>query len=267
LAKATGDWELILSWCILAAQQETNGNSLLGLLVDAVTEEDNKYFAKWINQWLDSTFGLCSSTGPQGNMGVAGIAHPHDPMQVSTMMATEVGKGVALGLRAVGHLQRDTLQLGGGYEADTGKGYTKDDIVAILGFAGVYSGNSLPDIWELFNATKGKNIDAYRCHLFTRMKSYTYDWRIQINTSVYLEQENIKAIVELHFNPGEGVAHLALASKGLSILACRARTTQETEHVRKHEQALSATEKTRQLKDLLLSPKGPRKPQRITSGS
>ena len=30
------------------------------------------------------------------------------------MMATEVGKGVALGLRAMGHLQRDPSQPGGG---------------------------------------------------------------------------------------------------------------------------------------------------------
>jgi hypothetical protein len=139
---------------------------------------------------------------------------------------------------------------------DTSKGYTKDDIAAIMGFEGVYSGNSLPDIWELFSATKGKNINAYRRHLFARMKNYAYDRRIQIGTSIYLEQETIKAIVELRFNPGEGVAHLALASKGLSILACWARITQEMERVRKHEQALSATEKTRNLEDLLRLLKG-----------
>ncbi len=107
--------------------------------------------------------------------------------------------------------------------------------MAIMGFTGVYSGNNLPDIWELFNATKGKNIDAYRRHLFARMKNYAYDCCIQINTSIYLEQETIKAIAELRFNLGEGVVHLALASKGLSILACQAHTTQETERVRKHE--------------------------------
>jgi hypothetical protein len=88
------------------------------------------------------------------------------------------------------------------------------------------------------------------------MKIYAYDRRIQIDTSIYLEQETIKAIVELRFNPGEGVAHLASASKGLSILTCRARTTQETERVREHEQALSATEKTRNLEDLLRLSKG-----------
>ncbi len=104
---------------------------------------------------------------------------------------------------------------------EANKGYTKDDIATIMGFAGVYNGHSLPDIWELFNATKGKKIDAYRRHLYARMKQYAYDRRIQIDTSIYLEQETIKAIVELQFNPGEGVAHLASASKGLSTLACR----------------------------------------------
>jgi hypothetical protein len=139
---------------------------------------------------------------------------------------------------------------------EANKGYTKEDIATIMGFAGVYNGHSLPDIWELFIATKGKKIDAYRRHLYARMKQYAYDRRIQINTSIYFEQETIQAIVKLRFNPGEGVAHLALASKGLSILACRARTTQETERVREQEKALSATEKTRLLDDLLRLPKG-----------
>ena len=90
-----------------------------------------------------------------------------------------------------------------------------------MGFAGTYRGSDLPDIWALFNATKGKNTDAYRRHLFARMKQWAYDRRIQIDQSIYLEQETVKAIVELRFNPGEGVAHLASASKGLTILACR----------------------------------------------
>jgi hypothetical protein len=64
---------------------------------------------------------------------------------------------------------------GGGYKAESNKGYTKDDITAIMGFARVYNGHNLPDIWELFNNTKGKNIDAYQCHLFARIKQYAYD--------------------------------------------------------------------------------------------
>jgi hypothetical protein len=75
-----------------------------------------------------------------------GGANPHDAMQVSAMMATKVGKGVALGLQAMGQLQRDPSQLGGGgYKGDT-KGYTKDDIAALMGSAGVYNGHNFPDI-------------------------------------------------------------------------------------------------------------------------
>ncbi len=42
----TGEWELILSWCVLAAQQKESGSSLLALSVEAVTEGDDEYFAK-----------------------------------------------------------------------------------------------------------------------------------------------------------------------------------------------------------------------------
>ena len=89
------------------------------------------------------------------------------------------------------------------------------------------------------------------------MKQWAYDCWIQIDQSIYLEQETVKAIVELRFNPGKGVAHLASASKGLTILTCRARTMAETERVRKQEHALSATENTHQLEDLLHFTKGP----------
>ncbi len=56
--------------------------------------------------------------------------------------------------------------------------------------------------------------------------------------------------MELRFNPGERVAHIASASKGLSILACRSRTKTETECIWEQEQAVLATENTRQLDDL-----------------
>ncbi len=37
------------------------------------------------------------------------------------------------------------------------------------------------------------------------MKQWAYNCRIQINMSIYLEQETVKAIVELIFNPREGM--------------------------------------------------------------
>jgi hypothetical protein len=53
-----------------------------------------------------------------------------------------------------------------------------------------------------------------------RMNRWSYDRRIPIDMSVYLKGTTIKAMIELKFNPGEGVAHLSSADKGLSIMAC-----------------------------------------------
>jgi hypothetical protein len=44
--KASNDWQLVLSWCLLAAQQDVNRNSHLRLPVDAVTKGDGDYFEK-----------------------------------------------------------------------------------------------------------------------------------------------------------------------------------------------------------------------------
>jgi hypothetical protein len=47
--KAGDDWQLVLSWCFLAGQQDANGNSYLGVPVDAVTEGDDEDFERWID--------------------------------------------------------------------------------------------------------------------------------------------------------------------------------------------------------------------------
>ena len=40
------DWELVLSWCLMAAQRRTGGNSHLSLAVEAVTEGSDEYFVR-----------------------------------------------------------------------------------------------------------------------------------------------------------------------------------------------------------------------------
>jgi hypothetical protein len=88
------------------------------------------------------------------------------------------------------------------------------------------------------------------------MKQWAYDRRIEINKSIYLKQDTIKAIVDLKFNPSEGVLHLSSASKGLSILTCRARTSAGMERIQEHEHAMAAAEDTHQLDELLRPSKG-----------
>jgi hypothetical protein len=53
------------------------------------------------------------------------------------------------------------------------------------------------------------------------MTDWSYQRRIPIDTGVFLDVDLVKAIMELKFNPGKGVAHLNSAANGLhSSLPC-----------------------------------------------
>jgi hypothetical protein len=83
-----------------------------------------------------------------------------------------------------------------------------------MGFSHVKRGGDLQDIWTYFQTSKGKNLDVCRRQLMARMSRWAHERRIAIDNSVYIEGTTIKAIIELKFNPGEGVAHLSSADKG-----------------------------------------------------
>jgi hypothetical protein len=126
----------------------------------------------------------------------------------------------------------------------------------LIGFSHVTKGEQLQDIWSYFQAAGTKNLDICRRQLMARMTRWARERHIPIDSSIYLEGTTIKAIMELKFNPGDGVAHLSSADKGLTIMACRSRTSAETERICKREEALSATKQTRQLDELLRLSKG-----------
>ncbi len=88
------------------------------------------------------------------------------------------------------------------------------------------------------------------------MKHWSYDHRIPIVTSIYLEGKRIKAIVKLKFYPGEGVVHILSASKGLSIMSCQGCMSTKTKHIRKQEETIAAMENTSQVDELLRLSKG-----------
>jgi hypothetical protein len=73
---------------------------------------------------------------------------------------------------------------------------------------------------------------------------YGYNRQIR-DTGICLEQNTMKSILELQFNLGEGVAHLQFATKGPSILDCRAWASHKTKEIKEQELALNVMEKTR----------------------
>ncbi len=60
--KALDVWDLILSWCLMADQQDTKGTSLLALSVDVVAEGNDAYFGCWIDNRLDLTLKPCPTS-------------------------------------------------------------------------------------------------------------------------------------------------------------------------------------------------------------
>jgi hypothetical protein len=124
-----------------------------------------------------------------------------------------------------------------------------------MAFSGIEDPQDCQVIWTIF-AEKKKNVDACRRYLMKGMTDYAYNHRILIDGGIYLEQDTMKAILELHFNPGEGIAYVQSAAKGLSLLCCRSRSNNETEEIKERELALNATEQTRQFEDYVKYVKG-----------
>ncbi len=112
-------------------------------------------------------------------------------------------------MRALGPLKPLTGNQGGVTEADSKQMYGEDDIAALMGFSHVQKGSNLQDIWTSFQSTLGKNLDMCRQQIMAHMNRWSHDHQIPIHMSVYLEGTTIKVIMELKFNPGEGVVHMS----------------------------------------------------------
>ena len=66
----------------------------------------------------------------------------------------------------------------------------------------------------------------------------------------------MKSILDLCFNPGDGIAYLQSAAKGLLLLCCCSRPNNETVDIKGRELALNATEQSRQFKEYVKYVKG-----------
>jgi hypothetical protein len=190
-------WKLVIMWCVMAAQADKNGDSIVAFAVKAVTENNNPYFGQWMENHLDGTMG--KQPAVHGAMGETGVV---TPVQDTAQFAAELGKGVAMGLHVLGPFKLSSLTQGGGADSDSKQGYGEEDITALMGFSHVKKGSELQDIWTYFHTMRSKNIDLCRRQLMARMNRWAHNRHMPIDSSVYLEGTTIKAIMELKFNPG-----------------------------------------------------------------
>ncbi len=93
--------------------------------------------------------------------------------------------------------------------------------------------------------------DTYRNIILDNMKKWAWDNRRDINKGVYLKKKTIDSIISLRFNIGGCVAQYTMAKQGISILAFRACSMQETETLKAQELAKERTVATRSYEEAL----------------
>jgi hypothetical protein len=133
--------------------------------------------------------------------------------------------------------------------------YSGDDVCAVMAYSGIEDPQDWQVIWTIF-AEKKKNVKACRCYLMKGMTDYAYNCRIVIDGGIYLEQDTMKSILNLRFNPSKGTAYVQSSAKGVSLLCCHSWSNNETKEIKEWELALNATEQTPQFKDYLKYVKG-----------
>ena len=260
-------WKVMREWCLAACHMDgTNPKrSLLGVSVHAVTDDDDELH-EWIETRLDMTMGqrhfkALPAATMDNNL-------PAERVQPSATLggddlATQVGRGIAMGFQTFNNA--NLLSSGAGIRAglssavDVAKTYSPDSIAAIKGFSGTDDITALQPIWATFQTTK--NLDVQRRHIEHGMEQWARKHGVELDRGIYFEQKTIEDIVNLRFNPGQGVAQFKSAEKGLSLLVCRSRTPEEIERVRDREQAEQLTQATRVLEEALKLQRGdPRAP-------
>jgi hypothetical protein len=150
-------WQLVIQWCIVAAQKDPQGDSLVAFAIEAITKTDDAYFCQWVESRLDGTMGTRPLGSPHPGVPLAGTS-----AQVPGHFAAELGKRVALGLQALGPLKPSTGNQGGVTEADRKQMYSEDDIAALMGFSRIRKESNLQNIWTYFQSSRGKNLDVCR---------------------------------------------------------------------------------------------------------
>ncbi len=197
-------------------------NSHVAFGLNAVTDQEHDTsLARWLDQRIDITLGQwLELPGSQAQAG-AGISYPGGHAVDEDIITWAVGQGLALGYQHLLPQQGvNTPAQGEGSTSKTSNSrFSANDVAAVMSYSGIEDPEDCQAIWTIF-ANKKKNIESCRQYLIKGIQDYGYRLRISVDNGIYLEQDTMKSILDLRFNPGEGVAHLQLAAKGLSILCC-----------------------------------------------
>ena len=244
----TDEWGLVIKWCTVAAQaQAGDGDSHLALKILPAFSAD-KSFIDWCERRIDLTMGIRVREigGHTGGLGGGQAQLLTTTVNVVRNMGDQMVAGMQQAMMTAASSQQGGGGNGDGGGASSGTGgygkkYARSHIAQLKGFCRTDDVKRIPAIWHTFSTTK--DFDLYRIAIERRMEKWAKEKGVEIDLGMYLEDESLKAIAQLQFNPAGGGAGVALAQsadKGLTILLCRPRSLAEVERVRDDEQATAA---------------------------
>lgn len=177
---------------------------------------------------------------PPLQMRVAPPAPPGPPPDIWSQFAANLSQGIATAAAALNLLQSTTRGLLA-YE-EGGKPYDNFQLAVLRGFSHTDKITQIPRIWPYFQ--QSKHMDTHKDNIRRQMVEWATNQRIQvgIDRSMVITNSTLREILSLNFNPDGSTAEVDTCDKGLSILVCRARSTEGKSAIRRRE---AAEEKSR----------------------
>lgn len=245
------DAALLLEW-MLVASQSTSAiacTPAVQLTVSAVLTEC-EVFARWAYYRLEHTLGKKESTpGPVAQ----GQGH------AAALESARAIQGLA---ESVQRLAAQQQQTGQGQQENREQTATRADttalspygLAALMGWCNVFQECDVPPIWARLLATK--ETGDHRAVIMAAMSKVADDARMEFDNRVYFSDKTVDAVVKLQPNPGDAIPNFESAGKGLSMLACRPKSTAEIEMEKEKAAAEKQTKATRTLPEALQLEKG-----------
>ncbi len=144
--------------------------------------------------------------------------------QMPEQFVAELGKGIALVLTALNPLKTPLMTQRGTTDTKGKQLYGEEDIAALMGFSNIQLGSHLQDIRAYFNTSREKYIVVYRQQIFARMKHWSYNHQIPIDTSIYLKVRQSRS--SLISNSTQGRESCTFCQHPRGSLSCHARGAQ-----------------------------------------
>ena len=251
------DLFLAKTWATAAGQKAPStsaSNSILAIRLTHAHQPDPSFKEEWLTQLIGRIGERPQASPPAASAqarGQGGTAPTESTFvaQASSMFSKFeefLNKATDnLTARAIA-----TPQLTGGQSIGAtaksdqlGKVYTERDLFPLKAWCHVLDSDKLPYSYSVFQETK--DVKAHRDEIMSMMAEWSKVNRIDIDTTVWYDDDTVKALVALNPNPGDGTAILSSAHKHLSCLSNTPMTSEERERVQSIDAARRATDGNR----------------------